>query len=169
MCADLSTKGATWNNTRAIIFHRVGRHETLRRSAALLRPLRKRSTQTGGSRFFSGPTSEDQRTEIKRAFNSDPQQHPVRILVATESAREGLNLQAHCWNLFHFDVSLEPQPGWNSEMAHRSQASTEGRSFLSLLLLRATSRRSRSEEADREDEDDSQLSWAVSRKSSMLG
>ena len=33
---------------------------------------------------------------------------PVRILIATDAAREGLNLQAHCWNLFHFDVPWNP-------------------------------------------------------------
>ena len=39
----------------------------------------------------------------------DPQQaHPIRILIATDAAREGLNLQAHCWNLFHFDVPWNP-------------------------------------------------------------
>ena len=26
------------------------------------------------------------------------------VLIATDAAREGLNLQTHCWNLFHFDV-----------------------------------------------------------------
>src|SRR5262249_40804951 len=30
------------------------------------------------------------------------------ILIATDAAREGLNLQAHCWNLFHFDVPWNP-------------------------------------------------------------
>ena len=34
--------------------------------------------------------------------------HPLRILIATDAAREGLNLQAHCWNLFHFDVPWNP-------------------------------------------------------------
>ena len=32
----------------------------------------------------------------------------MRILIATDAAREGLNLQAHCWNLFHFDVPWNP-------------------------------------------------------------
>jgi hypothetical protein len=32
----------------------------------------------------------------------------VRILVATDAAREGLNLQAHCYHLFHFDVPWNP-------------------------------------------------------------
>ena len=32
----------------------------------------------------------------------------MRILVATDAAREGINLQAHCHNLFHFDVPWNP-------------------------------------------------------------
>jgi SNF2 family DNA or RNA helicase len=57
---------------------------------------------------YDGPTPPADREAIKRAFNADPEQHPVRILVATDAAREGLNLQAHCWNLFHFDVPWNP-------------------------------------------------------------
>ena len=57
---------------------------------------------------FHGPTPPDKRTEIKRAFNLAPSSHPIRILVATDAAREGLNLQAHCHNLFHFDVPWNP-------------------------------------------------------------
>jgi SNF2 family DNA or RNA helicase len=48
------------------------------------------------------------RESIKTAFNTDPARHPLRILIATDAAREGLNLQAHCWNLFHFDVPWNP-------------------------------------------------------------
>src|SRR5439155_20703969 len=36
-------------------------------------------------------------------------QNPIRILIAPDAAREGLNLQAHCWNLFHFDVPWNPR------------------------------------------------------------
>jgi superfamily II DNA or RNA helicase len=57
---------------------------------------------------FHGPTPPDKREAIKRAFNLPPSEHPVRILVATDAAREGLNLQAHCYNLFHFDVPWNP-------------------------------------------------------------
>jgi len=32
----------------------------------------------------------------------------VRTLIATDYAREGLNLQNHCCNLFHFDVRWNP-------------------------------------------------------------
>ena len=52
--------------------------------------------------------SEDAREEVKRAFNEEPQQHPLRILIATDAAREGLNLQQHCADLFHFDLPWNP-------------------------------------------------------------
>ena len=58
--------------------------------------------------IYHGPTPPDEREAIKQAFNADPKHHPVRILIATDAAREGLNLQAHCWNLFHFDVPWNP-------------------------------------------------------------
>ena len=32
----------------------------------------------------------------------------MRILIATDAAREGLNLQNRCWNMFHFDVPWNP-------------------------------------------------------------
>jgi hypothetical protein len=48
------------------------------------------------------------REAIKLAFNEQPSKNPLRILLATDAAREGLNLQAHCHNLFHFDVPWNP-------------------------------------------------------------
>jgi superfamily II DNA/RNA helicase len=58
--------------------------------------------------IYHGPTPQKERKEIQKAFQADPKKHPVRILIATDAAREGLNLQAHCWNLFHFDVPWNP-------------------------------------------------------------
>ena len=58
--------------------------------------------------IYHGPTPQDERKEIQKAFNANPAKHPVRILIATDAAREGLNLQARCWNLFHFDVPWNP-------------------------------------------------------------
>ena len=34
--------------------------------------------------------------------------HPLRILLATDAAREGINLQAHCADLFHIDIPWNP-------------------------------------------------------------
>ncbi|MBK7539417.1 MAG: SWF/SNF helicase family protein [Myxococcales bacterium] len=52
--------------------------------------------------------SEPQREAVQRAFNGDPAEHPVRILIATDAAREGLNLQARCADLFHYDIPWNP-------------------------------------------------------------
>ena len=57
---------------------------------------------------FTGTTSRHRREEIKHAFNAEPRDHPLRILIATDAAREGLNLQRHCYDLFHFDLPWNP-------------------------------------------------------------
>jgi superfamily II DNA or RNA helicase len=57
---------------------------------------------------IDGLTSGTRRREIQRRFNTDPQKDPLRILLATDAAREGLNFQAHCADLFHFDLPWNP-------------------------------------------------------------
>ena len=107
MCPDLGKAGAKWNDIRVLIFteyddtkrYLVGRLE----AAIAGSDHAERRIQ-----IFHGPTPLPKREEIKRSFNTDPRKHPVRILIATDAAREGLNLQAHCWNLFHFDVPWNP-------------------------------------------------------------
>lgn len=37
--------------------------------------------------------SDEQRDEVQRAFNGPPDEHPVRILLCTDAAREGVNPQ----------------------------------------------------------------------------
>ena len=68
------------------------------------------STDRAGRRIavLTGRTGPDQRREIQRRFNADPKKEPLRILIATDAAREGLNLQAHCSDLFHFDLPWNP-------------------------------------------------------------
>ena len=113
MCPGLPEPGvvpetpSTWNDLRVIIFTEW---EDTRRY--LEQQLQAAITQTDRAderiEVYQGPTPLDKREAIKRAFNADPKQHPVRILIATDAAREGLNLQAHCWHLFHFDVPWNP-------------------------------------------------------------
>jgi hypothetical protein len=55
-----------------------------------------------------GGLPEDRREEISRAFNGDPQSYPVRILLATDAAREGINLHGRCADLLHWDVPWNP-------------------------------------------------------------
>lgn len=53
-----------------------------------------------------GGMDEEDREEVKAAFNSPG--HAVRILLATDAAREGVNLQAQCADLFHYDLPWNP-------------------------------------------------------------
>ncbi|MCB9643724.1 MAG: helicase [Myxococcales bacterium] len=57
---------------------------------------------------FHGGMGDERREEIKRAFNTAPEKHPLRILIATDAAREGVNLQNYCADLFHFDIPWNP-------------------------------------------------------------
>ncbi len=113
MCPNLPTadevpeKPPEWNNTRVIIFTEwddTKRYLQQQLNAAIA------GTDRAAERIavFHGPTPPEDREAIKIAFNTDPAQHPLRILIATDAAREGLNLQAHCWHLFHFDVPWNP-------------------------------------------------------------
>jgi hypothetical protein len=55
-----------------------------------------------------GSQDDDARETVKQAFNASLDEHPLRILVATDAAREGINLQAACADLFHFDLPWNP-------------------------------------------------------------
>ncbi len=107
MCPELGKSGAVWNDTRVLIFTEYD--DTKRYLVSRLEAAIERSDRASQRiQIFHGPTPPDKREEIKQAFNTDPRKHPVRILIATDAAREGLNLQAYCHNLFHFDVPWNP-------------------------------------------------------------
>jgi len=98
---------ASWNERRVIIFTEYA--DTKR---YLLQQLSSAIADTDGAELrigtFHGGMDEKSREEVKRAFNTDPKKHPLRILIATDAAREGINLQNHCADLFHFDVPWNP-------------------------------------------------------------
>ena len=100
--------GARWNDIRIIIFTEYddSKRYLQQQLSALIEGSERADERIA---IYHGPTPPAQRKEIQRAFQADPAKHPVRILIATDAAREGLNLQAHCWNLFHFDVPWNPR------------------------------------------------------------
>ena len=96
MCPGLRTKDRTspkWNDHRVLIFTE---YEDTRRY--LERCLREAIAHTDKAderiAIFSGMTSFQRREEIKHAFNTEPNDHPLRILIATDAAREGLTSSA---------------------------------------------------------------------------
>ncbi len=98
----------TWNTRRVLIFTE-NREGTKRYLKDVLEQV-VAGTDRGDERIevIDGLTSSTRRKEIQRRFNTDPSKDPLRILLATDAAREGLNFQAHCADLFHFDLPWNP-------------------------------------------------------------
>lgn len=100
-------KGAPWLPRRVLIFTEFADTRTW-----LIDQLRGAidGTDRDDDRIGSlhGSQDEDAREAVKQAFNASPAEHPLRILVATDAAREGINLQAACADLFHFDLPWNP-------------------------------------------------------------
>ncbi|WP_437720606.1 DISARM system SNF2-like helicase DrmD [Sorangium sp. So ce861] len=96
-----------WSDRRVILFTEYG--DTMRYLQKTLGAAVE-DTDRGDERIaiFHGGMGDEAREELQRAFNGDPAEHPVRILIATDAAREGLNLQNHCADLFHVDVPWNP-------------------------------------------------------------
>lgn len=99
--------GRNWNERRLIIFTEW---EDTRRW--LERRLKEALAETDRAderiAVFTGATGQDRREEVKAAFNADPAKEPLRILICTDAAREGINLQTYCSDLVHFDLPWNP-------------------------------------------------------------
>ena len=97
-----------WQNRRVLIFTE-SREGTKRYLKDLLEQAIA-GTDRADERIevIDGLISATRRKEIQRRFNTDPAKDPLRILLATDAAREGLNFQAHCTDLFHFDLPWNP-------------------------------------------------------------
>lgn len=104
---DLSAEERRWSDRRVLLFTEF--EDTLRWLLELLRSAFE-GTDRADERIliFRGGMADYEREEIQRAFNAPPDEHPVRVLLATEAAREGVNLQGHCADLFHIDVPWNP-------------------------------------------------------------
>ena len=103
--ANLCPKGK-WNRRRVLIFT-----EYIDSKRYIEQHLRAAISDTDSAdlriaSFIGGVDTN--REEIKLAFNRDPDKNPLRILIATDAAREGVNLQNYCADLFHFDLPWNP-------------------------------------------------------------
>ena len=55
-----------------------------------------------------GGQDDEEREAIKAAFQADPGLDPVRILLATDTASEGIDLQRQCHRLVHVEIPWNP-------------------------------------------------------------
>jgi superfamily II DNA or RNA helicase len=95
-----------WNDRRLILFteYEDTRRWVEKRLAEALDDLHSDDRIAS----FTGATPLIRREELKRRFNSDPAQDPLRILICTDAAREGINLQTRCHDLIHIDLPWNP-------------------------------------------------------------
>jgi SNF2 family DNA or RNA helicase len=95
--------GKAWNNRRLILFTEW--EDTRRWVEKRLREALADSDRADDRiAVFSGATGQDSREQVKAAFNNDPGKEPLRILICTDAAREGINLQTYCADLIHLDL-----------------------------------------------------------------
>jgi superfamily II DNA or RNA helicase len=107
LCPNLGQPGAEWNQRRLLIFTEYA--DTKRYLERQLNQAIANSDQAEDRiATFHGGIGDDRRESIKAAFNMNPANHPLRILIATDAAREGVNLQNYCADLFHFDLPWNP-------------------------------------------------------------
>lgn len=95
--------GGRWNNKRVILFTEYrATHTWLEQILA--------SHGFGGTRLMTlhGGLTQIEREPIKAAFQAHPDISPVRILLATDAASEGIDLQNHCNYLIHVEVPWNP-------------------------------------------------------------
>jgi len=94
----------TWTNERVVIFTEY--RATLN---WLYEQLAMNGLTEGGRvmTLFGGMVS-DQREAVKAAFQASPQVSAVRILLATDAASEGIDLQNHCHRILHIEIPWNP-------------------------------------------------------------
>jgi superfamily II DNA or RNA helicase len=95
--------GGDWNDERVIVFTEF---------RATQRYLQERLATRGlsGDRvlLLDGTTPEDDRESIKARWQAEPSLDPVRILLATDAASEGISLQKRCHRLVHAEIPWNP-------------------------------------------------------------
>ncbi|WP_346995663.1 DISARM system SNF2-like helicase DrmD [Dietzia sp. SLG310A2-38A2] len=92
-----------WNNERLVVFTEYV--DTLRWVRDI---LRQQGYENDRVEIIDGGTDAETRELIRARFNESPAKTPVRILLATDAAGEGIDLQNHCHRLINFDIPFNP-------------------------------------------------------------
>ena len=96
--------GGAWSMQRVIIFTEY------RATQKWLHDLLERHGLASPGRLLTlyGGMRTEEREAIKAAFQADPRESEVRILLATDAASEGIDLQNHCARLIHYEIPWNP-------------------------------------------------------------
>lgn len=95
--------GGRWADERVVVFTEYV--DTLQWLAGVLY-----ARGFGGDRVgvIHGGTDEKKRERLKAAFQASPHRDPLRVLLATDAAGEGIDLQAHCHRVVNYDIPFNP-------------------------------------------------------------
>ena len=93
-----------WSDKRVIIFTEY------RATQNWLQTMLAAEGFTTGGRLQTlyGGMDPEKREQVKAAFQAHPNDSPVRILLATDAASEGIDLQRHCHRLIHLEIPWNP-------------------------------------------------------------
>jgi hypothetical protein len=96
--------GKKWGSERVIVFTEY------RATQNWLKIILATEGFTGGDRLLTmyGGMDPHDREAVKAAFQTAPDISLVRILLATDAASEGLDLQNHCSRLIHYEIPWNP-------------------------------------------------------------
>lgn len=95
--------GNTWSNERVVVFTEYA--DTL---TWLQRVLESQGYADGRLAVIQGSTDAETREAVRDAFTTAPSKDPLRVLLATDAAGEGIDLQTYCHRLVSFDVPFNP-------------------------------------------------------------
>jgi superfamily II DNA or RNA helicase len=95
--------GKTWLNERVVVFT-----EYAHTADWLIRVLNQRGYAGNRLAVIQGATPTDEREYIRSQFTANPAKEPVRVLIATDAAGEGIDLQTYCHRLVNFDIPFNP-------------------------------------------------------------
>ena len=92
-----------WTNERAILFTEYRATQQWIQEILAARGF-------GGKRLelIYGGMDPNEREAVKAAFQAHPSESPVRILLTTDAASEGIDLQNHCHLLLHLEIPYNP-------------------------------------------------------------
>ncbi len=96
--------GGKWSDDRVILFTEY------RATQNWLQGVLAAEGLTANDRLMTmyGGMDSKERERVKAAFQADPHRSPVRILLATDAASEGIDLQNHCSRMIHFEIPWNP-------------------------------------------------------------
>jgi superfamily II DNA or RNA helicase len=103
---DVCRVGDGWTGERVIIFTEYRDTQKWLHDLLLARGFGGKNGERI-SLLYGGMDTET-RERTKAEFQADPTRSAVRILLATDAASEGIDLQRHCWRLLHWEIPWNP-------------------------------------------------------------